>query len=139
MANYNDTEDWKVKILRKKEMKNLLEECDETYVVENSSLVKDIDEDVDSSISSFSGILTRKSMIWARDSIDKLPIKMTLGNIGAFALFFAILMPKTFTYVITYPIFRLVLGNLYPAYSSYKAVRTKNVKEYVSSLFIFKF
>lgn len=27
---------------------------------------------------------------------------------------------------------RLVLGTLYPAYASYKAVKTKNVKEYVS-------
>lgn len=27
---------------------------------------------------------------------------------------------------------RLVFGTLYPAYSSYKAVKTKNVKEYVS-------
>lgn len=27
---------------------------------------------------------------------------------------------------------RLVFGTLYPAYYSYKAVKTKNVKEYVS-------
>lgn len=31
-----------------------------------------------------------------------------------------------------YRIFRLVFGTLYPAYASYKAVRTKNIKEYVS-------
>lgn len=32
---------------------------------------------------------------------------------------------------------RLVFGTLYPAYSSYKAVKTKDVKEYVSILFHF--
>ena len=31
-----------------------------------------------------------------------------------------------------YHSFRLVFGTLYPAYASYKAVKTKNVKEYVS-------
>lgn len=32
---------------------------------------------------------------------------------------------------------RLVFGTLYPAYSSYKAVKSKDVKEYVSIFFNF--
>lgn len=34
-------------------------------------------------------------------------------------------------------VFRLVFGTLYPAYSSYKAVKSKDVKEYVSISFVF--
>ncbi|XP_013117781.2 receptor expression-enhancing protein 2 isoform X3 [Stomoxys calcitrans] len=39
--------------------------------------------------------------------------------------------PRPCAQNIIYPVFRLSFGTLYPAYASYKAVRTKNVKEYV--------
>lgn len=76
--------------------------------------------------------LARKSMCWARDSLEKLPIRLTMENVGAMTVLATLIVPRAITYLLVYPIFRLVFGTLYPAYASYKAVRTKNVKEYVS-------
>ena len=80
-----------------------------------------------------SQVIARNSLIWARDLLGKLPIRLTLGNMGFVTVVMAVFMPRAFTYILVYPIFRLVFGTLYPAYASYKAVRTKNVKEYVSN------
>ncbi|OXU29048.1 hypothetical protein TSAR_002708 [Trichomalopsis sarcophagae] len=78
-----------------------------------------------------SRMLARKSIVWAKDSLERLPIRLTLENVGVFTLFLVLLMPRAITYWLLYPLYRLVFGTLYPAYASYKAVRTKNVKEYV--------
>ena len=98
----------------------------------------DLDDELVISVArkmSFSRIVAQHSMAWVHNCLEKLPIRLTLNNLGIMAVILAILMPRPFTYMIVYPIFRLVFGTLYPAYASYKAVRTKNVKEYVSSLY----
>ncbi|XP_018358841.1 PREDICTED: uncharacterized protein LOC108758397 isoform X1 [Trachymyrmex cornetzi] len=76
-------------------------------------------------------LLTRQAMAWCRYWLQTFPIRMTLNNVGLLTVFLAIVSPRSLIYRLIYPIFRLVFGTLYPAYASYKAVRTKNVKEYV--------
>lgn len=66
--------------------------------------------------------------------ISWLPLSLlSLTGMGVTCLVAAFIMPRAIIHMILYPGFRLLFGTLYPAYRSYKAVRTKNVKEYVST------
>lgn len=70
--------------------------------------------------------------------ISWLPLSLlSLTGMGVTCLVGAFIMPKAIIHMILYPGFRLLFGTLYPAYRSYKAVRTKNVKEYVSILCLY--
>uniref|UniRef100_T1PMW2 TB2/DP1, HVA22 family protein n=1 Tax=Musca domestica TaxID=7370 RepID=T1PMW2_MUSDO len=57
--------------------------------------------------------------------------RLSLTTSCIFFLIAIFISPRPCAQNIIFPAFRLSFGTLYPAYASYKAVRTKNVKEYV--------
>ena len=79
--------------------------------------------------------LTRTSRVM--EFLSRLPWpRLSVTGMGIVSFFTIFIAPKAICATILYPGFRLLFGTLYPAYASYKAVRTKNVKEYVSILLI---
>lgn len=58
---------------------------------------------------------------------------LSVTGTGVLCLLATFFLPRAFGQRILYPAFRLLFGTLYPGYASYKAIRTRNVKEYVSA------
>lgn len=61
-------------------------------------------------------------------------IRISAGTVALVLLFISATFHSLAKYFYSY--YRLIFGTLYPAYASYKAIKNKNIKEYVS-LFLF--
>lgn len=67
------------------------------------------------------------------EMLSRFPLpRMSTMSVGLISLFATFVSPRNLTDKFLYPGFRLMFCIVYPAYASYKAIRTKNVKEYVS-------
>lgn len=64
---------------------------------------------------------------WPDERITLLDLHLSLWSRRSGALCVSLVS------VFSYSVFRLVFGTLYPAYSSYKAVKSRDLKEYVST------
>lgn len=104
---------------RRSVCKTVVQEHNCTYILQNT-MVSQQKYDVDLRKYSFSLPFSFQSL------------KLTCTSVGLVALTLCAVCHQALTHLLIYPVFRLLFGTLYPAYASYKAVRTKNVKEYVS-------
>jgi hypothetical protein len=66
------------------------------------------------------------------EMISKFPFpRMSVMSFGLTSLLAVFLAPRGFTDRVLYPAFKILFTIVYPAYRSFKAVRNKNLKEYL--------
>lgn len=75
-------------------------------------------------------LLHRISMLL--EMISKFPFpRMSVMSFGLTSLLAIFIAPRGFTEKVLYPGFKIIFTIIYPAYRSFKAVRNKNLKEYL--------
>jgi len=76
------------------------------------------------------GMLLRFSSLL--ELVSKFPFpRMSVMSFGLTSLLAVFICPRSFTERALYPAFRILFAIIYPAYRSFKAVRNKNLKEYL--------
>lgn len=66
------------------------------------------------------------------EMVSKFPFpRMSVMSFGLTSLLAVFICPRGFTERALYPGFRIIFSIIYPAYGSFKAVRNKNLKEYL--------
>jgi hypothetical protein len=66
------------------------------------------------------------------EMVSKFPFpRMSVMSFGLISLLAIFISPRSFTERALYPGFRIIFSIVYPAYRSFKAVRNKNLKEYL--------
>lgn len=97
------------------------------------------DDYYDSPLDASSGRVWSRFAVNLGIALSRCIPSVSFANFGLLALVTGFFAPRMISYWVIYPFCRLVFGTLYPAYASYKAVRTKNLKEYVSTFDFFLF